>query len=105
MIRKTGRRNFSKVWSYFDRTGRRAGADVTSTGFVREALAHTRTSETTEELNLAGGILDTELEMNHIPFAGEEGENISHINSPVPSIIAMDLEAGQVISEQHCRGN
>jgi hypothetical protein len=105
MMRKTGRRNFSKMWSYLDRTSRRADADGTGTGFIREAIVPTRTSETTEELNLAGNISETELETNQIPFAIEEGENRSDMNSPVPSIIAVDLEIGQEVAEQHRKEN
>ena len=105
MMRKTGRRNFRKVWSYLDRTDRRADADGAGTGFIREALGQTRTSETTEEFNVAGGILDTELETNQIPFAMEESEIISDTISPIPSIIAVDLEIGQEVSEQHRKEN
>jgi hypothetical protein len=103
MLRKTSRRSFRKLWSYLDRKGRRDGADVTDGGFIREELTRTRTSETTEDLNVASGIVNSEIQMDQLPLANGDGEDFPTMNSPVSDTMARDLESGHAISQEEHR--
>jgi hypothetical protein len=103
MLRKTSRGNFRKIWSYLDRTGRRDGADVADGGFIREELTRTQTSETTEDLNVASGIVNSEIQRDQIPLANEDAEDIPTISSPVSDTMTRDLESGHTISQEEHR--